>query len=147
MAAPLIALAAVSFIANAYSGYSKNKSLRAEGALIAEQGKIQYTESLRDAELVRREGEIFSQKQSMQYIASGVELGGSALITLKQTRMYAEEKARSVVRRGEAVRDLSFKKEEIMKREGTSSLIGGVLTGATSALSAYSGGGKVSGYN
>lgn len=140
MAFPILALAAVSFTANAYAGYSKNKSLREEGALIAEQGRINYTEAKRDAELVRREGEIFSQKQSLQYIGSGVILGGSALITLKQTRMYAEEKARSIERRGAAIQDLAFKKEAIMKKEGTSSLIGGFLTGATSALSAYSGG-------
>lgn len=136
MAFPMLALAAISFGAKAYEGYSKNKSLRDEGAAVAEQGKIIYAEALRDADLVRQEGEIFAQKQSLQYIGSGVILGGSALITLKQTELYANEKANSIEARGLATKNLADQKNNIAKREGTASLISGFLGGATSALNA-----------
>jgi len=135
MAFPMLAFAAISLGSKLYSGYSKNKSLREEGAAVAQQGEEIYAESLREADMIRREGDIFSQKQSMQYIGAGVVLGGSSLITLKQTKMFAEEKASSVVRRGEATRDLGYAKEKIAKREGTASIIGGFGDAAVSMLS------------
>lgn len=139
MALPLLIFAGLSALAKGYSGYSKNKSLRDEGALIAEQGAIQYTEALRDASIVRHEGQIFLQKQSLQYIGSGVQLSGSALITLRQTELYANEYADSIERRGLAVRDLSNKKRDIMQKEGTSSLLSGLFGGAGDIISVFSG--------
>ena len=139
MAAPLLIFAGLSALAKVYSGYSKNKSLREEGMLQEEQGAIFYKESLRDANIIRHEGQVFLQKQSLQYLSSGVELGGSALITLKQTELYAEEAAKTTERRGKAGYDLAKRKNEIAGNEGTASLISGFLGGATSVLSVFGG--------
>lgn len=139
MAFPMLAFAAISAGANIYSGFQKKKALESEGELVAKQGELMYQESLKEAEMIRREGEIFAQKQSLQYIASGVVLGGSALITLKQTRMFAEEQASATERRGKAGMELSYAKRDIAKKEGTASIIGGFGNAAISVLSAYPG--------
>lgn len=140
MALPLLAIAGlVSMGSKIYTGFQQKKALRKEGALIAEQGEITYVEALRDANIIRHQGEVFAQKQSLQYIGSGVTLGGSALITLKQTRLYAESEAAAVERRGIAVRDLGYKKQDIMESEGNASVLSGFLGGFTSMLSAVGG--------
>lgn len=140
MAFPLLAFAAVSMLANTYSANSTRKSNNKEAALIVEQGKTQYVESLRDAELIRYNGRIFAQKQEMQYIASGVILGGSALITLEQTRRFANEEANAVERRGAAGLKLAQDKQEIVRNEGNASVIGSLITGTSSVLSVGYGG-------
>ena len=137
MAAPLLIFAGLSALAKVYSGYSKNKSLRDEGLLQEEQGAIFYKESLRDANIIRHEGQVFMQKQSLQYLSSGVELGGSALINLRQTELYAEEEAQATERRGKAGYDLAKRRNQIAKKEGTASLISGFLGGTTSVLSVF----------
>lgn len=139
MAFPMLAFAAISAGASIYSGFQKKGALQAEGAAIAKEGETIYQESLKEAETIRREGEIFAQKQSLQYIASGVVLGGSALITLKQTKMFAEESASATERRGKAARDLGYEKQKIAGREGNASIISGFGNAALSVLSAYPG--------
>jgi len=140
MAWPLIAFAVASAASKVYSANSARKSAKAEAAAYVEQGRIQYVESLRDAELIRYNGKIFAQKQEMQYIASGVILGGSALITLEQTRRFANEEASAVERRGAAGLRLAEKKQSITEREGNASVIGSLITGTTSVLATGYGG-------
>lgn len=140
MALPLLAIATLlSAGSQIYTGAQQKKSLVKEGNLIARQGEILYTEALRTASIIRQQGDIFAQKQSLQYIGSGVNLGGSALITLKQTRMYAEAEAKAVERRGLAERDLGYAKRDIAKSEGNASLISGFLGGFSSVLSMFGG--------
>lgn len=142
MAAPLVFFAALSAGANIYSAYSNKKSANKEAAAYVEQAKIQYVESLRDAELIKYKGEIFAQRQSLQYIASGVILGGSALITLEQTRRFANEEANATARRGAAGLRLAYEKEQITQNQGNASVIGSLITGVTSVLSTGYGGEK-----
>jgi len=139
MAFPMLAMLAISMYSSMSQGQQKNNALRAEGDLVAKQGELSYMESLKEAEIIRRDGEVFSQKQSLQYIHSGVILGGSALITMKQTRMFAEESASATTRRGKATKDLSFAKRDIAKKEGTASVISGFGNAGMSALSMFSG--------
>ncbi len=142
MAAPLLIFAALSAAANIYSANSNRKSLKKEAAAYVEQANTQYVESLRDAELIRYKGNIFAQRQEMQYIASGVILGGSALITLEQTRRFANEEASAEVRRGAAGVRLAKQKQQIVTDEGNASVIGSLITGTSSVLSVGYGGGK-----
>lgn len=142
MAFPILAFSAISAGLGVFSANSKKNSSNKEAALILDAANTQYVESLRDAELIKYNGNIFAQKQEMQYIGAGVILGGSALITLEQTRRFAAEEANAVVRRGAAGVKLAKQKQEIVGNEGNASLIGSLITGTTSVLSSAYGGGK-----
>lgn len=130
-----IGLLALSVGSKLYSGYSKEQSMLSESGFLRDEGRIIYGEALRDASIIRLEGERFAQKQANQYIASGVQLGGSALITMAETRKMAGAEATAVERRGKATYDLAEKRAKIMQKEGKASLIAGLIDGATSALS------------
>ena len=120
-----ILMAAGSIYTGVTSLLSKNKASEE----LIEQGSIAVNEAFRNASIIREEGRKFAATQSLQFIGSGVELTGSALITLEQTRSYAEAEAKAVEERGKAQARLARKNAEIKQSEGRSSFIGSIISG------------------
>lgn len=139
MAFPLIAFAAVGAIAGVIGGFQKKRALENEADAIRQEGEIIYQESLRDAAIVRKEGDVFAQTQSLQYIASGFVLGGSALITMKDTRIKAGAQAQSIAERGAAISTKANRQALRLDTAGRGAVIEGLIKGATSIFKATSG--------
>ena len=122
---------AISGVGSLFSGFSQYNQSKEQASDYEEQGVLVLQQSLRDASIIREEGIKFAAKQSLQYIGSGVELVGSALITMEQTRMYANTEANAVEKQGRARRDYAFKQAKRVRNEGRAELIGSIIkTGA-----------------
>ncbi len=142
MAWPLIVMGVLSAASSVMGGASKKKAAEEEAGFLREEGSILYGEALRDASLVRKEGEIFAQNQSMEYIASGVVLGGSALVTLRETRRKAKEEADAIEKRGESHLTLATGRADQLDDQGRSNMIQGIIGGVSSIFSTFGGGSK-----
>ena len=125
---------AISAIGNIYSGYTSMLAANEQANNLEEQGDIQLMEAFRNASIIREEGRKFEANQSLQYIGSGVEIVGSALVTLKQTRKYAETEARATEEKGKAQSRLAYKEAKTKRNEGRAALLGGILKGGASIV-------------
>lgn len=132
----LLAGAAISAIGQIYSGVSSMNAANQTAKDLRVQGQITYNESLRTAAMIEEEGTKFAASQSLQYIGSGVELAGSALVTIAQTMKYARTEAEAVRSQGRAQRDLYYTKAQRTENEGRASLVSGIIGGASKFLGA-----------
>jgi len=69
-------------IASAANDYKD--SLKYAKELAVHGGRL-FAEAKRDAQLTREHAQSFSQKQKVDYLSSGVEVGGSASVVIEQT--------------------------------------------------------------
>ena len=99
------------------------------------QGQMALQEAFRSASIVREEGRDFAATQSLQFIGSGVELAGSALITIAQTKKYADTEAQALEAQGEAVAAYASRRAAVAKSEGRASLIGSIFSAGASLFS------------
>jgi hypothetical protein len=112
-----------------YSGISTYQRSREYASDLRYQGAVAYAEHMRSANIIREEGRKFAAQQSLQYIGSGVQLMGSALVTIAQTKKYADTEAKAVETRGRAVQYLSERQASIKEDEGRAALVSGILGG------------------
>lgn len=123
---------AISAAGSLYGGVSSYRSSISAARDMRYQGAIAEGESYRSAAIIREEGRKFAANQSLQYIGSGVQLMGSTLITIAQTKKYAETEAKAEEDRGRAVRYLSESQAAIREEEGRAALVSGILDGVGS---------------
>lgn len=122
-------------IGKIYSGTSAMNAANQSAADLRAEGEILFNESLRTASIIVEEGEKFAAAQSLQYIGSGVELAGSALVTIAQTKKYAATEAEAVKAKGEAQRGLALTGARRGQSQGRASLVSGIIGGASSLTS------------
>ena len=132
----LLAGGIIGAVGSIYSGISAMNSANQTAADMRRQGDVLFAESLRTAAIIEEEGEKFGAMQSLQYIGSGVELGGSALITIAQTKKYAATEAAATRSSGKAKRDLSYSGAQRTENEGRAKMIGGIIGGASRIFNA-----------
>lgn len=113
-------------IISGISGYQSSLELASDYRY---QGELTKLESFRSANIIREEGIKFAAEQSLQYIGSGVQLMGSALITIAQTKKYAETEAKAVEERGKSAEYLAERRAAAAEDEGRASLLSGILGG------------------
>lgn len=138
MSVGLIAGAALSIGGGLYSGYSKYKAGKELSSQYRIEGEYLFAEAMREANIIEEEGETFSQSQGLQFIGAGVELAGSALITMAHTRDMASEEATAKRNQGIRQRDKAYQQAAAAKSEGKASLIGSIFSAGGKALTAYS---------
>jgi hypothetical protein len=117
----------VSILSQFLGGMSKKSNADKTAYDAEKQGLILFAERRRDANLIRRDGEIFAQRQALGYVGAGVKIGGSALITLEHTRRMAGAEASAVERRGKAELDLTSTRAGTVRNEGNASMISSLL--------------------
>lgn len=100
-------------------------------------GATLEAEHMREANRIEDEGKRFAADQKMAYIGSGVEIGGSATVTLAQTDAWAKAEAESVRSRGRALRSYNERSGRIARSQGRASFISGVAGGLSKAMSTY----------
>ena len=124
-------------VGSIYSGISSMNAANQTAADMRGQGDVIFNESLRTANIIQEEGYKFAASQSLQYIGSGVQIAGSALITIAQTTKYAETEAEAVRESGKARRELAYTGSQRTQNVGRASLVSGVIGGASKFTSIF----------
>ena len=135
MGAELLAVAPV--IMGAAQGYSSYSARKAQGAMYEADGVRLEGEHMREASRIEDEGRRFAAQQKMMYIGSGVEIGGSAVVTLAQTDSWAKAEADATRDRGRAIRDYYTRSGKLAARQGMAEFISGIGSGLGKAASTY----------
>ena len=130
MGAVAIAATAVGAGLSIYQGVQQNAASKAQAATTRSYGQIQQFEANREALRIEDDGNRFAQKQKMMYIGSGVEFGGSAVITIAQTKKWAAAEASAKRARGAALMDYSSQTARIQEGQGRAALVGGFASAA-----------------
>jgi hypothetical protein len=118
-----------------YQGVQQANSSRAQAELTRSYSDIQQAEANREAVRIEEDGNRFAQKQKMMYIGSGVEIGGSAVVTLAQTKRWAKAEADATRARGTALKEYGNRTASIQEGQGRAALIGGFADAAKTGLS------------
>jgi len=132
----LLAGAAINAVGQIYSGVTSMNAANETASDMRAQGDILFSEAERTANIILEEGYKFAASQALQYIGSGVELAGSALITIQQTKKYAEAEAAAVRSSGAAKRDVAYKGASARENEGRAALISGIVGAGSTMFSA-----------
>jgi ATP-dependent protease HslVU (ClpYQ) peptidase subunit len=82
-------------------------------------------EANRDAQRIEEDGNRFAHKQKLMYIGSGVEYGGSAVVTIMQTKKWAAAEASAKRARGAAISQYGYQTARIQEGQGRAALVGG----------------------
>jgi hypothetical protein len=135
----MVAVTAVSVGTALYSGYSANKSAKKQASLMEQQGQLQYEDALREGARIRDEGYRTQQKQVMEYIGSGVEIVGTALLVATETERLAEEEAYWTEKRGASQSDLANANAKITRSEGKAAMIASVGQAVGAGVNTWSG--------
>lgn len=130
----LAGLAAAGMGISAYSSYKEGKTLNSQ---YKEQGALLKAEHYRDAGLIREQGLFFAQEQKMAYMGTGVQFAGSALITVAQTKAWAEEEAQATEQRGEALERQSEQQGQAAEAQGRAALVSGLLGAGSTLLGGF----------
>jgi hypothetical protein len=126
-------------VGNAYGGIASYMLSRQSSRLMVAQADFIYTQELRNARIVEEEGDKFAAEQSLQYLSAGVEITGSALLTLKQTKKYAKTEAENVRLVAGKEKEYTEQQAKIVGRQGKASMISGLLGAGGSAVSSFGG--------
>lgn len=124
----------LSAIGSIFTGVTSLKESNETAEALQDQGRLSLGEALRDASIIREEGREFAASQSLQFIGAGVELAGSALITLRDTKEIAEAEAIATEAKGAARADLAFKQADISRAGGRADLISGIIGGVATLV-------------
>lgn len=127
----------LSFGGSIYGGYAAVQSSKSTKGMMEDQARLTYDEARRTALRMREEGESFRQEQEMAYISSGVEIGGSSVVVLEQTRRYVEEEVVATERSGLAQKEFMEKQAKIQYKQTKASAIASIFGGASNVASSY----------
>jgi len=137
MGAEILAIAAVGM--GVAQGATSYMAMNDKAYLQEEEGILLEGEARREANRIEDEGQRFAAQQKMAYIGSGVEIGGSAVVTLAQTDKWAKEEATAVRDRATAIRGYYDRSAKISRNQGMASFITGIAQGLASGYGMYSG--------
>jgi len=123
--------------AQVYAAYQSNVQAKLAAADMEIQGRMIMQEAERDANIIRQEGFKFAAEQSLQYKGSGVELMGSALITIAQTKKYAESEARATENKGRMGMISQSNKASVARNIGRAKMTAGMFQAGETAMKGY----------
>jgi hypothetical protein len=95
-----------------------------EARLLERQGDIALEESMAEGEQVAREGAHQREQQALNYQHQGVQLDGSPMLVLEETRRLVKQEVDAILRRGNNQSDLNRRRAMITRNEGRASLLG-----------------------
>jgi len=136
MGAVALAATAVGAGLSIYQGVQQNAASRAQAATTRSYGQILQAEQNREAMRIEDDGNRFAQKQKLLYIGSGVEYGGSAVITIAQTKKWAAAEGAAKRARGAALSEYSQQTARVQEGQGRAALVGGFAS-ATQKIYSY----------
>ena len=131
-------LSLASLVMGIYQGHEANQAQKSAARQYETQGATLLAENYREAARIEDDGKRFAASQKMMYIGSGVDIGGSAVVTLAQTDKWAKADAEAVRSRGRALNAYNRQAGRNARNMGRSQFIGGIVQGVGSAYSIYS---------
>jgi hypothetical protein len=131
MALGLLLLAASSL----YSGYAQLQSSKNQAKLTELNGQALQDDADHKALVFLDEGYRLRQQQAMDYIGAGVEIMGTPLLVMLETKRRTEVAAASIVRTGKNENVISQANASAMRSTGRSSMISSLLTAGGQLLS------------
>lgn len=109
-----------------FSGIEKRKALKREAREVKDEADFL-------AQQTREEAEKVQERQKLRFIKSGIDIApGTALDVLAETKRKGERQASRIQTKGR-------KQAKVLKRTGRNALIGGLLRGGSTAISAFGG--------
>ncbi len=117
-----------------YTGITSLQAANAVARDLRTEGSIVFAESMRTANIILEEGTRFAAGQALAYIGSGVQVAGSALVTIAQTNKFAKAEADAVRTRGAATRELAERTAGRKESEGRAALTGSLFSAASRFL-------------
>jgi len=133
----MIALGLAQILSGAFQGYAKYQEGEMAAEAYASQGRVLEIEANIEASRIEEEGREFAVSQKMMYIASGVEIGGSAVVTLAQTDKWVKAEAENVRSRGRSLRAYSNRSAGIARSQGRAQFMSGIVGGVSKAAMSY----------
>lgn len=131
------ALAIIPMVMGVSKGFAGYGAKTAQGAMYDAEGIRLEGEANREASRIEDEGARFAAKQKLMYIGSGVEIGGSAVVTLAQTDKWAATEAEATRARGRSLRSYYERSGAIARNEGKAAFISGIGEGIGNAAQTY----------
>jgi len=125
MGAVAIATTAIGAGLSIYQGIQQNAASRAQAQTTRSYSDTLQFEANREAQRIEEDGNRFAQKQKLMYIGSGVEYGGSAVVTIAQTKKWAAAEASAKRERGAAIAQYGYQTAKIQEGQGRAALVGG----------------------
>lgn len=119
-----------------FSGFSSLQSSNTQALWQETEGKMAKADADRRANIALDEGYRTEQQQAMQFIGAGVELQGTPLLVLKETRYKTELEAESIRTTGRNMNILAKQKASITRNEGRSAMISSLFQTMGYGLSA-----------
>lgn len=121
-------------VASGLASYSQQKKAdKAAKAAANEEARLMEEDASRAALQEKQEAERVRKVQKMAYLASGVDLTGSPLLVMEETRNKGEENAKNVVESAKARADLTRMQGSV----GRASLLGSLSDTASGLTSTY----------
>lgn len=122
-------------LASGFMQYSEQKKAdRAAEQAAAAQARLQKEDADAAALDEQRQAQDAQRKQRMAYLTSGVDLTGSPLLVMEETRNKGDENAKNVKDRGYAQANLTYQQGSIKR----ANLVGTVLDTAKGIAGSYS---------
>lgn len=112
-----------------YSGIAGYMFSMSEAEMLEEEGALTKTDYFRQAQLEREEGDRIRSKQTMEYVGAGVEVLGTPLLVLEETRTQSRAKAAALETTGINYERLAQKKAKLTEQRGKAGLISGIFFG------------------
>jgi len=133
----MIAIGLAQILTGAFQGYAKYQEGQMAAGQYESQGRILEMEADVEASRIEEDGRAFAASQKMMYISSGVEIGGSAVVTLAQTDKWVKADAENVRARGRALRAYNYSSARVARSQGRAQFVSGIAGGFSKAATTY----------
>jgi len=111
-----------------YSGFSAQQSASQQAQWQLMEGELAKQDYAHKGYLALDEGYRLRQRQAMEYIGAGVEIQGTPLLMLAETKRRVEVEADWINRTGGNINILSQAKASTTKNEGRSAFISSIFS-------------------
>ena len=132
-------LGVLSGVSSIVGGAQSNAAGAQQAELAAQQAESRAIEeeriAAREAKIEQREGEDLARRQKVAFLASGVELSGSPLLVMEETRRRSSENVDEILRSGESASSATRAEGRVqasgLKQTGRQAFISGVGRGVS----------------
>lgn len=125
-------------VGGAYAGSEQKDMYKSQAGMAKDDANLLKWESEREALVTREEGRRFAKEQAMAYVSSGVQLEGSALLTVTETVKLSETEARAIEYRGNTQYNSKMRESELLTKQGKAAFVSSVFGSTGQAVQTYS---------
>jgi hypothetical protein len=133
--AALVGLIALSAGGSIYSGISANQSAKEQAGQLDRQAALAQEEARIEADRQSDERRRFIADQKMAYVANGIGISGTPLVTFENSYNEYQKEIDATIRAGDANADYLRSEAKVTRRNGRAALIGGVTQAASTVAS------------